>query len=397
MDTDFRNYYDIISTIGEGAFGKVYKVKIKEKNEYRALKLIDKNKIKLGIKSEYCKQNVEMEFKDYFKDFYREIEFMKFCGNKNKFSVKFYEKFENENEFAIVMELCDENLLEFCRTKKQGFNFKEIYALLSQLNNTFKIMSENRIAHRDLKLENILIKYEDETKNIYTFKLTDYGISKRLLSLSKRFSSQVGTLNIMAPEILKGEKYDNECDLWSLGVIIYILFFKSYPYTALTEVGILTQIAKFGTKLLKKSKNFNFDNLIEGLLEINPKKRLTWEKYFNHPFFENKPFGDNIPNEKNMEKENKAINNIYKKNNEIKIKINIDSKNINQNIYFINDNGVNGEKIVRELNENNTELYINEKKYKYTNYFIPKEKGIYNIKLKLSIKMKDCSFLFSNC
>lgn len=53
---------------------------------------------------------------------------------------------------------------------------------------------------------------------------------------------------------MKGEKYDNECDLWSPGVIIYILFFKSYPYTALTEVGILTQIEKFGTKLLKNSK-----------------------------------------------------------------------------------------------------------------------------------------------
>ena len=260
-------------------------------------------------------------------------------------------------------------------------------------------MSEKKIAHRDLKLENILIKYEDKSKNIYTFKLTDFGISNKLLSLSKRFSSQVGTLNIMAPEILKGEKYDNECDLWSLGVIIYILFFKSYPYTVLTEVGILTQITKFGTKFLKKSNNFNFDNLIEGLLEINPQKRLTQEKYFNHPFFESKPFGDNISNEKNVEKEIKSIKNIPKKSNKIKIKVNIDPKNINQKIYFINDSdvGMNGKKIIRELNENNTELYINEKKYKYTNYFIPKEKGIYNIKLKLSIKLKDCSLLFSNC
>ena len=70
MKNDFRNYYDIITIIGEGSFEKVYKVKMKEKNEYRALKLIDKNIIKLGIKNEYCKQNVEKEFKDYFEDFY---------------------------------------------------------------------------------------------------------------------------------------------------------------------------------------------------------------------------------------------------------------------------------------------------------------------------------------
>ena len=98
-----------------------------------------------------------------------------------------------------------------------------------------------------------------------------------------------------------------------------------------------------------------------------------------------------------MEKESKAINNKSKKRNEIKIKISVDQKRINEKIFFINNQGMNGEKIDRELNENNTELYINEKQYKYSNYFIPEKQGIYNIRLKLNIEMKDCSFLFANC
>ena len=68
-------------------------------------------------------------------------------------SVKYYEYFKNENNFVIIMELCDENLLQLLLTKnKGGFNVKEIYEIMNQLNNAFKIMKENKIIHRDLKL-----------------------------------------------------------------------------------------------------------------------------------------------------------------------------------------------------------------------------------------------------
>ena len=90
-------------------------------------------------------------------------------GNKN--TVKFYEYFDNENEFIIVMELCDENLVKNIVGKNQSYNIKQIYEFLSQLNNTFKIMNENKIAHRDLNLKNILIKYENKEKQKYILKL----------------------------------------------------------------------------------------------------------------------------------------------------------------------------------------------------------------------------------
>ena len=85
----------------------------------------------------------------------------KLCEN-NKNSVKFYESFEIENEFAIVMELCDESLRELIKHKV--CDIREIYKILYQLNNTFKLMRENKIVHRDLKPENILIKYEENNQ-----------------------------------------------------------------------------------------------------------------------------------------------------------------------------------------------------------------------------------------
>ena len=166
----------------------------------------------------------------------------------------------------------------------KGNNLDEIYDLLSQLNNTFKIMHESKIAHRDLKLENILIKYENKEKTKFIYKLSDYGISRKFLQLFKSFSTIVGTLNYMAPEILSKEKYGYECDMWSLGIIIYFLHYGNYPYSAVTASGILNQIKIQKQDILKKSGDPDFDKLIRQLLIPERKGRITWKDYFNHPF-----------------------------------------------------------------------------------------------------------------
>ena len=291
INMKFNNYkdcYDIIKEIGNGLFSSVYKAKHKDKEEYVAIKIIDKEKIKLGLRNEYSKQDIQQEY-NKIANFENEVKYMKICGENNENSVKYYQHFETDNEFIIVMELCDGNLIDFIKLKKE-FNINDIYELLWQLNKTFKIMKENKITHRDLKLQNILVKFENKEKTKYTFKIIDYSISKEFHRLSSRFSTQVGTINFMAPEVLSEEKYNYECDLWSLGVIIYMLYFKNYPYMGMNEIALINQIKNLGQKILKSSGNKNFDNLIRGLLTSNPNERLTWEEYFNHPFFENKPF-----------------------------------------------------------------------------------------------------------
>ena len=373
--------------IGNGTFSSVHKAKVKGKEEYVALKLADKEKIKLGLRKDYCKQNIE---KEYYQtaNLDNEIKYMKICGKNNENSVKYIQHFETENEFIIVMELCDMNLIDFIQFKKE-FTMSEIYEFLCQLNNTFKIMKENNIAHRDLKLQNILVKYKNKEKTEYIYKITDYGISKELLSLSKRFTSKVGTVNFMAPEVLNEEKYDVECDLWSLGVIIYILFFKNYPYPAMNEMALIKQINSLGQKTFKTSENKDFDNLIKGLLTSNPKERLTWEQYFNHPFFGNKPFKEpklEIKNEINILLKVREID--IKKGNKIYF---LESDLMRNNLEPKHTN-------IDNLNDTNTELYINGQKTKFTK-FIPSSypANEYKIKIVFKNRMNDCSYMFRGC
>ena len=383
---NYTDFYDIKKEIGNGPFSTVKKAKVKGKEKYVAIKIADKEKIKLGLRNEYVKQDIE---KEYYQtaNFENEVKYMKICGKNNEYSVKYYQHFETDNEFAIVMELCDINLVELIKIKK-NFNLSEIYDFLCQINNTFKIMKENKIAHRDLKLQNILVKYENNEKTKYIYKITDYGISKEFLSLSLGFTSKVGTVNFMAPEVLNGDKYDIECDLWSLGVIIYILYFQNFPYTAMNELGLINQINSLGQKIFKNSDNKDFNNLIRGLLTSDPAKRLTWDQYFNHPFFGNKPFKEprlKIKNEINILLRIKKID--VKKDNKV---------------YFLENDLMRDEKEpehsnINKLNDSNTEIYINGKKSKFTKFIPSIIENDYKIKLVFKKRMNDCSYMFRGC
>ena len=245
-------------------------MKKKGTNEIRAIKIIE----------------IENNKEEFMKEIDNELKNMAICSKENENSVKYYEYYYyNENykdKIAIVMEFCDNNLQKILDKRKEGFKIKEIYNIISQLNNTFKIMCENNIIHRDIKLENILIKYN--SNNNYIVKLTDYGISKQLINtIGKTF---LGTPLTMAPEILEGDNnYDYKCDLWSIGIIIYQLYFKEYPYKGATPVAIYQKIINLGKTILKKTNDDDLDNLIDSLLIKNSRERINYEEYFNHPFF----------------------------------------------------------------------------------------------------------------
>ena len=209
-------------------------------------------------------------------------------NKENENTIKFIEGFKTDKELAMIMELCDDNLMNFLIKRNSSFSSKEIYDILNQLNNTFEILVKNKIVHRDLKLENILVKFENKEKTKFTLKLTDYEVCKKLKTFTEKCTGRVGTLKYMAPEILQGDKYGRECDLWSLGVIIYTLFFKEFPFDGETDDKLIEQInSNENDKLIKKTGNIYLDDLIGKLLKKHPMKRLTWKQYFNHPFFKN--------------------------------------------------------------------------------------------------------------
>ena len=132
----------------------------------------------------------------------------------------------------------------------------------------------------------------------------------------------------MAPEILNGEEYNYKCDLWSIGIIIYILKFGKSPFSGIIENALIKNINNFNNNIIKTG-NKELDDLIKNLLEKDKEKRLNWDKYFNHPFFH--PFSN-------------KINLIYYKKEDYWDKE--------------RENNIFGEKFV-ENNKNNIELIIN--------------------------------------
>ena len=164
-EENYKEYYEINEIIYKGTYSTIYKGKDKKLNELRAIKIKDLNIIKNELLKKYNKSEINEKIKDYINDLIFEYEKMKECSYNNINSVKYYEYFYNENEFIIIMELCDDNLSNILIKNKKGFNPKEIYKIMRQLNFTFKLMSKKNIIHKNLKLENILIKY-NEKKNL---------------------------------------------------------------------------------------------------------------------------------------------------------------------------------------------------------------------------------------
>ena len=281
---NISNYDDIelLEIIKDNIYTCVYKAKYKD--QFIAVKKIKKDQIKEDMKENLFVDEIsEEDFKVEIIKFNRELTNMKKCSCEN--SVEIYGFFETEKEFIIAMELCDNTLFKELTKTKNGFSAEEIKEILLQLNNVFRKMNENNIAHRDIKLNNILVKYLNEEKTKFKVLLSDYGVSNQLNSMTKRYSTHAGTQIIMAPEILNGEKYNNKCDLWSLGVIIFQLYAKKPPYTGQYDNVILNKIDKLGQSVLDIIKDEKLKDLLSKLLVKNPEKRISWEEYFKHDFF----------------------------------------------------------------------------------------------------------------
>ena len=283
-NTEFKNY-KIETIIGSDDLGVVYKAKVKNTDEKRAIKFIEKETIKAIYRTKFINEPSESDLQPYINYFKEEIKNNQKCEDKNENIVKYYEYFNTENEFVFVMELCDENLLNFITSKFEQLTMKEKYDIICQMNNTFKIMNNKNIKFNGLKPENILIKYENEEKTKYVVKLKLTDGNEKMSKIRKEINTNIKNNYLDSPEILNGENYNEKSDLWSLGVIIYILYYKDYPYKGVNDKAILNQINK-GEQILKKSENnTNLNDLIKKLLKKTTKERLTWNQYFAHPFF----------------------------------------------------------------------------------------------------------------
>ena len=290
----YLNSFADLREIANGRYSSIYRAREINTNRIVALKKIHKN---------YFDQP------DYgLKCAKREIKITNECQSQNV--VKLYSFLETQDEIVLVLELCDMTLETMIEEDNPFNNLYFFQQFVIKLNNALKVIYQKKIMHRDIKPENIFIKIEN---NQIIPKLADFGISrfyneKRDYKVEYEYDDQrhtdsVGTYYYIAPEILKFEPYNYKCDLFSLGVTLYISLFNETPYGRLGRfVGRYDKVESIinnSNKLhLIKTGIPSLDNLFEKLLELDPDKRISFEDYFKHKFFfEEKNFLENAKNQ----------------------------------------------------------------------------------------------------
>merc|ERR1712187_798174 len=199
-----------------------------------------------------------------------------------------YESFEDSKNIYLVMELCTGGEL-FDRIIDAG-HFTEVQAaiLMQQIIRAIYYMHENHVCHRDLKPENFIFMTKDPLEKSM-LKIIDFGLSCSF-SADKVLTTKAGTPYYVAPQVLAG-KYDQLSDLWSCGVIMYVLLCGYPPFFGETDAEVLSKV-RLGNFSFNATdwKNVSEDakNLIRMLLRMNPRDRYTAEQALNHVWIKNK-------------------------------------------------------------------------------------------------------------
>ncbi|KAG8373637.1 hypothetical protein BUALT_Bualt11G0045000 [Buddleja alternifolia] len=267
-EKDFEMRYTIGKLLGHGQFGYTYVAIDKSNGDRVAVKRIDKNKMVLPIAVDDVK---------------REVKILKaLAGHENV--VHFYNAFEDDSYVYIVMELCEGGeLLDRILSKKESrYTEKDAAIIVRQM---LKVAAEchlHGLVHRDLKPENFLFKSPKEDSPL---KATDFGLSD-FIRPGKKFHDIVGSAYYVAPEVLK-RKSGPESDVWSIGVITYILLCGRRPFWDKTEDGIFKEVIRNKPEFRRKpwpgistaAKDF-----VKKLLVKDPRARLTAAQALSHPW-----------------------------------------------------------------------------------------------------------------
>lgn len=203
------DYYDVKETLGKGKFGLV-KTAVHKKSGKRVA-------VKVMSKKEMTVQDVELQR--------REIEILKMC--QHPYIIRLLDIFENQDYIYIIMEnLAGGDL--FTYLEKRDFEISEDRAktLSHQMATALYYLHSFGVAHRDLKPENILMVSDDDDSDL---KIVDFGLSK-IIGPNESSLDPFGTLSYVAPEVLLQKPYGKEVDLWSLGVIMYLLLSRVLPF-----------------------------------------------------------------------------------------------------------------------------------------------------------------------
>ena len=274
----FKHSYSIISRIGSGAFGTVVKAIEISTEKTVAVKILNTHNSKIK------KENI-----------IKEVNLLKELNHPN--IVKFLDYYEETENIYIVMEYYEGGTLkQYIENNKNNINEEKSRIIIKQLLNALSYLHYVcDICHRDIKPENIMLLKQDD---ISIIKLLDFGLSSDSFE-SKSYMENCGTLIYMAPEQINNSSYSKIVDIWSVGIVLYMLLNNGKnPFYTQGENNeeIIYRITK--GKLIFDDYNFPLckmcKNFLNKLLKKNPSYRFTARTALNHPWITLKKY-DKIP------------------------------------------------------------------------------------------------------
>ena len=267
-DADYKK----LNFLGEGSFASVYRVQNRYTDAICAMKIINK--------SFNCSAEDE-------KEILNEINILRTMDHPGV--LKIFEFYSNKQSYSIVTELCPGGELFQQIIDRGPFNEKYSAYIMYQLFSAVNYCHKMHIVHRDLKPENILIV--NKNKDGYpTIKVCDFGTSK-IFEKGAVQRKLVGSSYYIAPEVLR-KNYNEKCDLWSCGVIMYILLSARPPFGGQDDNDIMERVATgiydLESPPFDKISKSALD-LIRKLLNMDINQRISAEQALNHAWFkENK-------------------------------------------------------------------------------------------------------------
>jgi len=203
---------------------------------------------------------------------------------RHPYIVQCFDVIETPDKVYFMMELMEGGELFDRIVDKGHFTEQDAIGVSIKLIDSIKYLHSKGIAHRDLKPENMLMTSGDKDAEV---KITDFGLSKFFDEQTKVMQTPCGTPGYIAPEVLRMKGYGKECDVWSLGVIIYILLCGFPPFYADNDAQLYEKIKKGEFEFLRPYWDPISDqakDLIKRMLTVDPKKRITCDEALQHPW-----------------------------------------------------------------------------------------------------------------
>lgn len=261
--------YQIIRTIGSGSTGKV-KLGVNIRTQRKvAIKIISRKYI--NDPSKKSKETPSSRKKRIL----REAAILNLVHHPN--IVRLYDLYVTEEYYCMVFEYVDGGqMLDYIITHGR-MNEEQAQKFFLQLISAVSYCHENGIVHRDLKIENVLIDTKGDVK------LVDFGLSN-FFDPSDKLKTFCGSLYFAAPELLRGIVYTGpEIDVWSLGIILYVLVCGKVPFDDKSMSALHDKI-KSGLFLLPDHLSIQCRNLLKSMIEVDPKRRARVDEILKHPW-----------------------------------------------------------------------------------------------------------------